>query len=55
MSAARAYSVARPGSPATHKLRRPFGAAMFSKHAWDEIAHSLKLFRTGTTDRAGSV
>ena len=43
MSAARAYSVARTGSPATHKLRCPLGAAMFSKQAWEEIARSLKL------------
>jgi DNA-binding NarL/FixJ family response regulator len=43
MSAARAYSVARTDSPATHKLRCPLGAAMFSKQAWEEIARSLKL------------
>jgi len=43
MSAARAYSRAKTGSPATHKLRCPLGAAMFSKQAWDEIARSLKL------------
>jgi DNA-binding NarL/FixJ family response regulator len=43
MSAARAYSRAKTGSPATHKLQCPLGAAMFSKQAWDEIARSLKL------------
>ena len=43
MSAARAYSVARTGSPSTHKLRGPLGAAMFSNQAWDEIGRSLKL------------
>ena len=43
MSAAKAYSVARTHSPATHKLRCPLGTAMFSKQAWEEIARSLKL------------
>ena len=43
MSAVRAYSVAKTGSPATHKLRCPLGAAMFSERAWQEIARSLKL------------
>ena len=43
MSAARAYSVAKADSPATHKLRCPSGAAMFSEQAWREIARSLKL------------
>jgi DNA-binding NarL/FixJ family response regulator len=43
MSAAKAYSLAKTGSPATHKLRCPLGAAMFSDQAWEEIARSLKL------------
>jgi DNA-binding NarL/FixJ family response regulator len=43
MSAAKAYSVAKTGLPATHKLRGPLGAAMFSEPAWEEIARSLKL------------
>ena len=43
MSTARACSVARTSSPATHKLRCPLGAEIFSKQAWDEIASSLKL------------
>ena len=43
MSAARAYSLARTDSPATHKLRCPLGAVMFSEQAWWEIARSLKL------------
>ena len=43
MSAARTYSVARTVSPATHNLRCPLGAAMFSEPAWQEIARSLKL------------
>ena len=43
MSADRVYSLAKTNSPATHKLRCPLGAAMFSKQAWDEIARSLKL------------
>ena len=43
MSADRVYSLAKTNSPATHKLRCPLGAAMFSKQAWDEIASSLKL------------
>src|SRR5664280_1341436 len=47
MSAVRAYSVAKTGSPATHKLRCPLGAAMFSERAWQEIARSLKLSGQG--------
>ena len=43
MSAAKAYSLAKTDSPATHKLRCPLGAAMFSERAWREIARSLKL------------
>ena len=43
MSAAKAYSLAKTDSPATHKLRCPLGAAMFSERAWQEIARSLKL------------
>ena len=43
MSAAKAYSLAKTDSPATHKLRCPLGAAMFSDQAWEEIARSLKL------------
>jgi DNA-binding NarL/FixJ family response regulator len=43
MSAAKAYSLAKTGSPAPHKLRCPLGAAMFSEPAWQEIARSLKL------------
>jgi DNA-binding NarL/FixJ family response regulator len=43
MSAAKADSSAKTGSPATHKLRCPLGAAMFSERAWQEIARSLKL------------
>jgi DNA-binding CsgD family transcriptional regulator len=43
MSAARAYSLAKTGSLATHNLRCPLGAAMFSEQAWGEIARSLKL------------
>lgn len=43
MSAARVYSRAKTDSPATHKLRCPLGAAMFSERAWQEIARSLKL------------
>ena len=43
MSAAKAYSLAKTGSPATHKLRCPLGTAMFSERAWQEIARSLKL------------
>ncbi len=43
MSAAKAYSVAKPGSPATRKLRGPLGAAMFSDQAWEEIGRSFKL------------
>jgi len=43
MSAAKAYSLAKTDSPATHKLRCPLGAAMFSEQAWREIARSLKL------------
>jgi DNA-binding NarL/FixJ family response regulator len=43
MSAARVYSLAKTNSPATHNLRCPLGAAMFSKQAWEEIARSLKL------------
>jgi DNA-binding CsgD family transcriptional regulator len=43
MSAARAYSVAKPGSPATRKLRGPLGSVMFSDQAWEEIGRSFKL------------
>lgn len=43
MSAAKAYSLAKTDSPATHKLRCPLGAAMFSDQAWEEIARNLKL------------
>ena len=43
MSAARVYSLTKTDPPATHKLRCPLGAAMFSKQAWDGIAGSLKL------------
>jgi len=43
MSAAKAYSVAKTGSPATHKLRGPLGAAMFSDQAWGKIGRKFKL------------
>ena len=43
MSAASAYSVAKTGSPAIHKLRRPLGSAMFSNQEWKEIGHSFNL------------
>ncbi len=41
---ARVYSVAKTDSPAAHNLRCLWGAAMFSKPAYQEIAHSLRLF-----------
>jgi DNA-binding NarL/FixJ family response regulator len=43
MSAAKAYSPGKTDSAATHKLRCPLGAVMFSERAWQEIARSLKL------------
>jgi DNA-binding NarL/FixJ family response regulator len=43
MSAAKANSAAKTGSPATRKLRGPLGAAMFSDQAWEEIARGFKL------------
>jgi DNA-binding NarL/FixJ family response regulator len=43
MSAAKSYSVAKPGSPATRKFRGPLGSAMFSDQTWEEIARSFKL------------
>ncbi len=43
MSAAKVYSVAKTGSTATHKMRGPLGAAMFSDQAWEEVGRSFKL------------